>query len=312
MRKSLNPPQSVAEVIFESGNSRKEDINQTDSAHERGVPVFNLFSAVMETAHSLQRSNRKSERLQLQDAVRSIMPKHRTAACHRHRLGRSAVTVSVTEHGTTRLGGLMVCSAHHICPCCHHRKMAHDRGTATDIVREHYASAGFMVDTTFTVAHNKNESLATVLARLESTWDALRSKPIWRELEAELGIVGCIRRLEITLGLNGWHPHYHVSFLCDWALAKGVKGHHHRAALDSVFAHVATAWSHAGQRVGSTVDLLAQAAVGIIANVDAERAICYNTKNMGYGPKSGNLTPMDLLRVVHQSESEAAVSSGGH
>ena len=79
------------------------------------------------TGPLLKREWSKSERLALQNAVRIALPTHRASACLRHRLGTSPVTVTATADGKTRLGGLMICDAHHICPVCHHNKMAKDK-----------------------------------------------------------------------------------------------------------------------------------------------------------------------------------------
>lgn len=263
-------------------------------------------NAVLSAAPLLKREWSKKERLALQNAVRITLPKHRASACLRHRLGASAVAVSATKEGHTRLGGLMVCNASHVCPICHHNKMAEEKATIAEIVAGHYGAGGFMVDAVLTVPHTAGESLAKVLDRLESVWKSLRSKPIWRELANELGIVGCIRRLEVTLTANGWHPHYHVSFLCDWRAAKGIKGATRHAALADVHALVAGRWSEAGKREGIKVCLYAQAAVAIVAAVDAAKAVAYNAKNMGYGEGNDSLTPMDLLRIIDQITDPAA------
>lgn len=269
---------------------------------------MSYLKAVLSAAPFLKREWNKQQRLALQNAVRFALPKHRAAACLRYGIKPSSdVTVSRTAKGSTRLGGLMVCNASHVCPVCHHNKMAEDKATIAEIVAEHYAAAGFMVDAVLTVPHAAGESLGEVLDRLESVWKSLRSKPIWRELAEELGIVGCIRRLEVTLTASGWHPHYHVSFLCDWRVAKGIKGRSRHAALADAHALVAGRWSEAGKRAGIEVCLFAQAAVAIVDAVEAEKAIAYNSKNMGYSGKDNSLTPMDLLRVIDQIADPLAV-----
>lgn len=204
----------------------------------------------------------------------------------------------------------MVCNASHICPVCHHNKAAKDRTTISEIVAQHYDEGGFMVDVVLTVPHTSSEGLGVVLERLESVWKCLRSKPIWRELSEALGMVGCIRKLEVSLTKNGWHPHYHVSFLCDWRNVQGIHGYTRHAALMDVHSVVAGLWSDAGKRAGIKVCMYAQAAVAIVAAVDAAKAIRYNAKNMGYGDgKKDSLTPMDLLRIIDQIEDPAAVNA---
>ena len=264
------------------------------------------FSKVLLVAPALQMQSNHQERLKLQNSVRKILPRHRAAACLRHRLGGSAVSISVTEQGHTRLGGLMVCEAHHICPVCHYQKLAKDKATISEQVRRHYAEGGLLVDAVLTVPHHAAEPLQLVLERLESVWKELRSKPIWKRLSTELGVVGVIRRLEVTLGANGWHPHFHVSFMCDWGEATELRGTTRNAVHRDAFAIVCGAWAAAGAKQGLPVSMHAQSAVAIVAAVDAQKAVAYNLKNMGYGEKEDGLTPFVLLRIVGQEDTKLA------
>ncbi|ARL97324.1 protein rep [Burkholderia pseudomallei] len=263
------------------------------------------FKQVLSTLPFLNRDGGKHESLTLQNIVREILPDSRVGACLRHRLGPSGVSISKNNRGNTRLGGVMICDAGHICPVCHGRKMARDQRIVSNIVHEHYAAGGILVDAVLTPPHRANESLPTVLGNLDMTWEQLRTRRIWKTFAQELGVIGCIRRLEVTLGPHGWHPHFHVSFLCDPARASGVKGRSWHAALDDAFAIVSGAWCKAAAEVGIAASAKAQAAVAIIGHVDAQKAVAYNAKNMGYCRKSNSLTPMDLLRVVAQMEDVA-------
>lgn len=258
------------------------------------------IDAVLAAALEIERKWDKKSRLNLQNAVRTTLPRHRASACMRHRLGGADVRIGVTHSGMTRMGGLMRCDANHICPVCHHRKMAKDKAIIANIVRQHFGSGGFLIDGGLTVSHQKWEPLSAVLARLEAVWESLRSKPIWSKLTKELGIIGGVRRLEVTLGPNGWHPHYHVSFLCDLPVAQEIKGRTYTTAAADVFASITDYWAAAGEKAGIKVSLHAQAAVALVAAADAAKAIAYNTKNMGYCDKPNSLTPMDFLRIIDQ------------
>lgn len=262
---------------------------------------------VLSTIPFLHRDGGKYESGELQNIVREILPDSRVGACLRHRLGGSSVMVSTTNRGTTRLSGLMVCDAGHICPVCHARKMAKEQQIVSLLVHDHYQAGGVLVDAVLTVPHRLDEPLTTILDRLDMTWKGLRSSPVWRGLARELGIVGCVRRLEVTLGHHGWHPHLHVSFLCKLDLAQEILGHSWRTALDDAFSIVSSRWRQAAKKTGITISEEAQAAVAIIGHVDAQKAISYNTKNMGYCKKPNSLTPTDLMRIVAQVTDGAIV-----
>ena len=156
---------------------------------------------------------------------------------------------------------------------------------------------------------NIYEPLSGTMGRLESTWKCFRSPAIWKRFAEKLGITGCVRRLEVTLGPNGWHPHFHVSFLCKSDQAKEINGNSWHTALDDAFHIVSAHWRQAGVKAGITISEKAQAAVAIIDHADAQRAVNYNTKNMGYCKKPNSLTPLDLLRIVAQGHGAATFSA---
>ncbi|MDN2716860.1 protein rep [Janthinobacterium sp. SUN120] len=257
---------------------------------------------VLSIIPSLRREGSKFESAELQNIVREILPDSRVAACLRHRLSNSSVTVSTTERGNTRLGGLMVCDSSHICPVCHSRKMAKEQQIVSRIVHDHYQAGGILLAAALTAPHQVYEPLSENLDQMESIWKCFRSPAIWKRFADKLGIVGCVRRLEVTLGANGWHPHLHVMFLCKSEQAKEITGHSWRTALDDAFHIVSTHWRQAGGKAGIIINENAQAAVAIIEHIDAQRTVNYNTKNMGCCKKPNSLTPIDLLRVVAQSD----------
>ena len=270
---------------------------------------MSYIAQILAVAPMLTRSGTKGERFSLQNSAHTTLPTgHRARACLRHLLGGSAVTVNKTARGNTRFGGIMICGAHHVCPICHYNKMTQERTIVSDIVRKHYENGGILVDAVFTTHHHAGDTFDSACERLEAVWKCFRSKRIWNELGDALGVVGCIRRLEITVGKNGWHPHYHVSFLCDPIAAKEIKGRTWRTALEDAFTIVVGAWSDASKRAGITTNEQAQIATAIIGHVNAQKAVEYNTKNMGYGErKKDSLTPMDLLRIINQIDDAAAV-----
>lgn len=266
----------------------------------RGASVSYVL-AVLSAAPRLKREWNHRERLKLQNAARAALPDHRVAACLRHSLGTSGVAVTATGAGRTRLGGVMICDAHHVCPVCHSKKMAQDQHLGQQVVGRHYAGGGFTVDAVLTVPHGHDDRLADSLGRIDEVWAALRSKPVWHQLVRDLGVVGYVRRLEVTMTKNGWHPHFHTSFLCDWRAAEEVRGRSRAAVLADVHALMAGAWADAGRRLGMAVSLHAQAAVALVDASDGAKAVTYNTKNFGYGAgKRDSLTPFDLLRAVDQ------------
>jgi hypothetical protein len=75
-------------------------------------------------------------------------------------------------------------------------------------LRAHVDAGGSALLATYTVPHDRDESLPVVLARLAGTWRRY-AKSVLRDV---LGrhYVGNVRSLEVVHGVNGWHPHYHA------------------------------------------------------------------------------------------------------
>ena len=67
---------------------------------------------------------------------------------------------------------------------------------------------------TFTVRHNRDDSLDGLRKGLIQAFNKLNGNTAGRKLWAEFGKVFHIRGLEVTYGFaNGWHPHFHVLVL---------------------------------------------------------------------------------------------------
>jgi hypothetical protein len=62
---------------------------------------------------------------------------------------------------------------------------------------------------TLTVRHGQFDSLERLYGALRDCWKALREHRWWRDL----GWCGFWRSVEVTYGVNGWHPHLHLLLL---------------------------------------------------------------------------------------------------
>ena len=66
----------------------------------------------------------------------------------------------------------------------------------------------FMV--TLTVPHYVGMKLGKLMVAIAAAFRFMISGRPWRTLKSSVGIVGTIRAMEVTHGVNGWHPHLHV------------------------------------------------------------------------------------------------------
>lgn len=147
----------------------------------------------------------------------------------------TAVAVRHTADGKAGFAGLVSCGRIWLCPVCNAKVMARravEIGSALTwaTVEGHQVIWGSL-----TVRHNATSDLRELLEIQKSAWRYVVSSRWWRSFASTLAVehahdascaadcdrkrdtidtgqpgrVGYIRAAEITIGANGWHPHFH-------------------------------------------------------------------------------------------------------
>jgi len=141
--------------------------------------------------------------------ARALMPRERLALCGvALRYGASGVVVRRLPDGRAAYSGLYRCGDFWRCPSCRVTLGIRRARQIETALRAHVDAGGSALLATYTVPHDRDESLPVVLARLAGTWRRY-AKSVLRDV---LGrhYVGAVRALEVTHGVSGWHPHYHA------------------------------------------------------------------------------------------------------
>jgi len=141
--------------------------------------------------------------------ARALMPRERLALCGvALRYGASGVVVRRLPDGRAAYSGLYRCGDFWRCPSCRVTLGIRRARQIETALRAHVDAGGSALLATYTVPHDRDESLPVVLARLAGTWRRY-AKSVLRDV---LGrhYVGAVRALEVTHGVHGWHPHYHA------------------------------------------------------------------------------------------------------
>lgn len=183
-----------------------------------GVPVGGGSARGGSDAGSYVSSRRKAYRLQAgisavvgRSGGLAAVSLRRVAECGRHPLGGSVDVVVSGDAGRARFTGLQRCGSVWSCPSCSASVGAYRRGELGRMVSSWESQGGQFVLLTLTVSHHLGESLRGLRAWL--TGDAFRSlRRDWsfKSWWSEVGVVGYVKALEVTLGANGWHPHLHL------------------------------------------------------------------------------------------------------
>jgi hypothetical protein len=126
------------------------------------------------------------------------------------------VATALNQAGQASHMGLMHCGLIWVCPVCSAKIRA---------VRADTLAAGSMAWTgaghgvalvTLTIRHYNRQSLKQLTKYVTAAWRKAFSGRPWKQAQADYGITGYARALEVTHGeANGWHVHLHVLFFLD-------------------------------------------------------------------------------------------------
>jgi len=156
--------------------------------------------------------------------------------CGREPVG-SAVAIRLTEAGVAGYAGVASCGRIWLCPVCNAKVMAQRALEVACGLAWAEANGLHVLFGALTVRHNVNSDLAQLLQLQRDAWDFVVSGRTWRGMSATStipadhnpgkcaadcktqhrqavdtgadGRVGYIRAAELTIGSNGWHPHFH-------------------------------------------------------------------------------------------------------
>jgi hypothetical protein len=172
----------------------------------------NIAAIPSSTAFPEGDSARRILRYVLQASARELLIKDaRLGKCLRcpRVKGGSVQVLRSREHGSAHYGGLVVCARHWVCPVCavkiaSRRVVEVERAVST--VQHFNGVAGFL---TLTFPHYHGQVIKPMLERFLKSLRSLKSHRRYKEVMHDLGVLGEIRSLEVTYGVNGWHPHTH-------------------------------------------------------------------------------------------------------
>jgi Replication protein len=160
------------------------------------------------------------QRFMLQSVSRKFLPMSRTNNCLRLRQGSKDIQVwQSTEHKTTSYAGLQTCGSVWACPVCSAKIAERRRAEIMAAMASHRAAGGCVNLLTLTSPHQRSDVLKHLLYKQAEALKFLFKDRGFRNIFAEMGVIGQIRALEVTHGRksernNGWHPHYHLLLFC--------------------------------------------------------------------------------------------------
>lgn len=151
---------------------------------------------------------------QLQLVARQALQtsKHRISICYRNiRKDRNDVQVRQSQKSLRAYyANLMVCGSVWVCPVCAAKIQAFRALEVRHALNIWQAKGGAVVMLTQTVPHSKQDVLEDLLHDFSESLRGFKSGKGYQERIEKYSIAGSIRALEVTHGVNGWHPHSHT------------------------------------------------------------------------------------------------------
>lgn len=154
-------------------------------------------------------AKRRLNRWVMQSGARDLLPAERVSICLRLVVPSKKPTVmhspSVMK---AHYKNLCVCGSVWSCPVCASKISERRRVELSQGITKNPDLQTALV--TLTLRHNRADDLVVVLDALLSAYRYIKSGRRWKQFVGDVGLIGSIRGLEVTYGVNGWHPHLHI------------------------------------------------------------------------------------------------------
>jgi hypothetical protein len=142
------------------------------------------------------------------------VPIYRTVrcGCYVHKVDDGVGIWHTPEAKRAHFGNLVTCGSQWLCAVCSIKIALVRRGEAQLAVQRTAESGGVCGLLTLTIPHQAGDSFSKVLEsiqRLYARWSSGRHSTAMKK---NLPIRGSIRAVEVTKGVHGWHPHFHIVF----------------------------------------------------------------------------------------------------
>jgi hypothetical protein len=135
---------------------------------------------------------------------------HRSTLCKHALTGSEVAVLRSKQHGKAFFDGLQTCGNVWTCPVCAAKVQERRRLEIAKAMKYFYQIGDRQaVMVTFTFPHKNFMKLSDLLNKQTEGLKFLRKGKQWDKFKEKNCFEGLIRSLEVTYGVNGWHPHTH-------------------------------------------------------------------------------------------------------
>lgn len=202
-------------------------VRKTSPELEKGAFEPPLDTTAKSTGHFSGEDPRKkgrADRFRWQrHAAKLLQGEGRVGLCRWSLVSRSRgvdVVTSTYEEGGIRHAhyeGLQTCGSVWSCPCCAARISETRRGELNRLLGWARSKGYTVYMVTLTARHGAGDDLSELLRALKAAKSRWADHRTYRRLRKAM--VGTVTATEVTGGgASGWHPHFHVLFICETPL----------------------------------------------------------------------------------------------
>lgn len=248
-----------------------------------------------------QNAIRRAEKYALQNESVRLLPNERVRFCLRHRISTDeCVTVRYNEsREKAHYSNVQRCGSVWTCPVCSAQISEGRREELKQGMSYCRKRGGAVYLLTLTNPHHCGDNLKQLLEGQKKALKYLWSDRKPKEMLKTLGKFGHITATEVTHGVNGWHPHYHILLFFN---------HHiNEKALGSFLASV---WQNCCKKAGLKVPSIEHGCDlqdGTYAEQYVGKWGLEDEMTKGHIKKGreGGRTPWDLLRLSEDGDESA-------
>lgn len=158
-------------------------------------------------------TNNRLLRWQRQAVARSILPGERVSKCYRVRVRDLVDVYRSQKFKRAHYAGLATCASVWSCPVCASKITERRRVELQQAVDCALARGMSVFMVTWTIQHQKQDSLNDVREAMTIAMRSLKSGRFYQDFISDFGIVGNVTGSEVKYGtIHGWHFHRHSIF----------------------------------------------------------------------------------------------------
>ena len=178
-------------------------------------PCLDNHAKNSSTSGKTRRSKGRADRYGLRETVWEVTSLGRCARCGRTRISREKdYAVEVREREGERaasFANVQTCGSRWACPVCAAKERQEVADRLAVVAARHRAEGGGLYLWTGTLRHRAGEPLAKLIDGVRDGWSSyVVNGGSWQRARSRYGVQHYFKSLDLTIGPNGWHPHYAV------------------------------------------------------------------------------------------------------